>query len=228
MFSLLTYLHSGSDDTSPNWVRATYVTPSKGLLPEFLNSITVPPAPAKGYSRIIHVTKHTFIPSLTSDELEKIDNMRMRSNMLKKHPIPRSVRNQVEMVEGAEPETNTMWTMGDVEVFTECGYCRKTVPDMGQCSRCKLVKYCDKECQRLAWPKHKTVCKLSSAKPKGSASTKSSSPSVPKPAAQATSKPSAKPEAQATSKPASSNAPKPAQKPKSTAAFLKALSLDDD
>lgn len=40
-----------------------------------------------------------------------------------------------------------------------CGYCLIYNPDAKVCGRCRLVRYCNPECQRLAWTTHKTVCK---------------------------------------------------------------------
>ena len=40
-----------------------------------------------------------------------------------------------------------------------CAACGKEVSKRKQCSRCKSVNYCSKECQRLDWPKHQKVCK---------------------------------------------------------------------
>jgi hypothetical protein len=40
-----------------------------------------------------------------------------------------------------------------------CGYCNNFNPDAKVCGNCHLVRYCNPECQRLAWRTHKTVCK---------------------------------------------------------------------
>ncbi|KAF7793898.1 hypothetical protein EIP86_005020 [Pleurotus ostreatoroseus] len=46
-----------------------------------------------------------------------------------------------------------------------CYFCTKDVgrANLKACSQCRLVKYCSKECQRAAWPAHKTRCILGSA-----------------------------------------------------------------
>ena len=40
---------------------------------------------------------------------------------------------------------------------TECAVCSKPAPH--HCSRCKVVGYCSKACQRQHWPTHKAGCK---------------------------------------------------------------------
>lgn len=40
-----------------------------------------------------------------------------------------------------------------------CGYCHNFNLDAKVCGRCRLVRYCNPECQKLAWKTHKTVCK---------------------------------------------------------------------
>ena len=44
------------------------------------------------------------------------------------------------------------------------------------CMACKLVKYCNVNCQRNHWPKHKKVCKLRSAELRDEALFKDPSP----------------------------------------------------
>lgn len=42
-----------------------------------------------------------------------------------------------------------------------CHCCQKTSDEkLPTCSRCKIVGYCNRECQRKDWPKHKLECKL--------------------------------------------------------------------
>jgi hypothetical protein len=40
--------------------------------------------------------------------------------------------------------------------------CEKTIKsegrEFGRCARCKVARFCAKECQRLAWPEHKKMC----------------------------------------------------------------------
>jgi len=42
------------------------------------------------------------------------------------------------------------------QVSTQCGSCSK--PGNFRCSRCRVVSYCSKDCQRKAWPIHKNDC----------------------------------------------------------------------
>lgn len=39
-----------------------------------------------------------------------------------------------------------------------CGHCDNLSPQMHKCSVCKIARYCNRECQRADWPKHKTLC----------------------------------------------------------------------
>lgn len=39
-----------------------------------------------------------------------------------------------------------------------CAQCRKRVPVMMQCSKCKMVQYCSVACQKSHWKNHKLVC----------------------------------------------------------------------
>ncbi|CAB4426657.1 unnamed protein product [Rhizophagus irregularis] len=45
----------------------------------------------------------------------------------------------------------------------KCNVCKK--PSTSYCSKCKLIYYCSKECQKKDWKEHKTSCGNSSAKP---------------------------------------------------------------
>ena len=39
-----------------------------------------------------------------------------------------------------------------------CGHCERHEKTMFSCSRCGLVKYCSKPCQKAAWGEHKPLC----------------------------------------------------------------------
>jgi len=54
----------------------------------------------------------------------------------------------------------------DVAEHQPCGWCgRMAVHRAKFCGRCKMVWYCDKECQRAAWPCHKPHCHGKPASP---------------------------------------------------------------
>ncbi|KZT72237.1 hypothetical protein DAEQUDRAFT_64216 [Daedalea quercina L-15889] len=49
----------------------------------------------------------------------------------------------------------------NVNYYTQrCSYCMKKVgkANLKRCSRCRFVQYCSRECQRAAWPTHRTGC----------------------------------------------------------------------
>lgn len=50
------------------------------------------------------------------------------------------------------------------ENIIKCDECKKISLTLKQCINCKTVWYCDKECQKKAWPNHKEVCKSISEK----------------------------------------------------------------
>ena len=39
-----------------------------------------------------------------------------------------------------------------------CGFCNKTSEFLKLCTQCRVVKYCDKQCQTSDWKKHKKEC----------------------------------------------------------------------
>ncbi len=45
----------------------------------------------------------------------------------------------------------------NTNAFRACANCKKA-ESLQQCSRCKCVFYCSKDCQKKHWHKHKTIC----------------------------------------------------------------------
>ena len=39
-----------------------------------------------------------------------------------------------------------------------CAHCERHEPTLSSCSRCGLVKYCSRDCQRAHWKEHKPLC----------------------------------------------------------------------
>ncbi|KAJ7041998.1 hypothetical protein C8F04DRAFT_1208237 [Mycena alexandri] len=156
--SLLKYLYH--TEQKPNWfafthltrmVRATFVTQSNGytLDPMFLGTLEPPPSDVRN---IFHVTSQTFIPSLLSNELESIDTLLKQSNKR----VPKTVRYEVLGSKDSRPDVSAVWKSKNSR---QCAHCQKSsTSDLQLCSRCRLIHYCSRECQRSAWPMHKLVC----------------------------------------------------------------------
>ncbi|KAK7024048.1 O-methylsterigmatocystin oxidoreductase [Favolaschia claudopus] len=128
--SLATYLYH--DENKPHWVRATYVTISNGyaLDPAFLQSVDTPPNNDTG-------------------KLESIDMLLKQSGK----SVPKIMRYKVLGSKDARPEVSNVWKSKNAR---QCAECMKTsTKDL----ICRLIHYCSRECQRLAWPTHKLVCK---------------------------------------------------------------------
>ncbi|KAF5323644.1 hypothetical protein D9758_017074 [Tetrapyrgos nigripes] len=166
----------GSGDAPPApsaaSVRATYTTPDQAFklnpelfnfgsrLTSFANSNST--ALAKGKPKlppIFHVTADNFIPTLLDSELEKIDNV-VAQGMRKKCAEP-STRDRVLIVNPKEGKPNVNSTVWKNKNPRQCSFCEKVSKnkDLQKCSRCKLMFYRGKECQRMAWPSHKFFCK---------------------------------------------------------------------
>ncbi|KAJ7765748.1 hypothetical protein B0H16DRAFT_401759 [Mycena metata] len=168
--SLLKYLYH--TEQKPNWVRATFVTQSNGyaLDPTFLGTLE---PPSSDVPNIFHVTSETFVPSLLSNELESIDTLLKQSNKR----VPKAVRYEVLGSKDSRPDVSPVWKSKNSR---QCAHCQKSsTSDLQLCSRCvyssahmypvssrqnrtsrcRLIHYCSRECQRSAWPMHKLVCK---------------------------------------------------------------------
>ncbi|KAJ7084855.1 hypothetical protein B0H15DRAFT_923535 [Mycena belliarum] len=148
--SLLKYLHHA--EAKPQWVRGTYVTKANGfaLDPRFLESLAPPPETTRN---IVHITPATFVPSLLSNELDSIDAVLKQGGTR----VPKTVRYQVLGNKAARPDVSAVWKSKNPRQCAQCG--AVSTKDLMLCGRCRLIHYCDRECQRLAWPLHKLVCK---------------------------------------------------------------------
>ncbi|KAI0055380.1 hypothetical protein BV25DRAFT_1921856 [Artomyces pyxidatus] len=157
--SLVTYLyHYGS---KPEWVRATYTTFASKDLPDVFMD---PKSTVTGTIRdppIFHVTADNFVPSLLPSELERVDNLIAQSNM-DKQPPP-GLRQKVLGTKDTRPKPDAL-LRGTGRTQIQCAFCDKLGDQkMPMCSRCKLVRYCDAQCQKSAWKAHKPVCKVAAS-----------------------------------------------------------------
>lgn len=153
LMSLLKYIHYGKEDPKPNFVRATYTTWPNGLHPDFLASFD---APNNDNVPIFHITPDNFIPSLLPSEIERVDNLTARSSS---KPRPPGLKAQVMGSKEDRAEIVNYLYAKQKNMFA-CGHCGKAGQDkLPTCSQCKLVRYCDRDCQKDAWPVHKKLCK---------------------------------------------------------------------
>ncbi|KAJ7494363.1 hypothetical protein B0H11DRAFT_2004322 [Mycena galericulata] len=153
--SLATYLYH--TEGKPNWVRATYVTRSNGyqIDPLFLQNFNPPPSNVR---KISHVTADTFVASMLPAEREGIDTLLKQSG--KRVPGP-DVSSRVLGSKESRPDVSGVWKSKNARQCAECG--KASSSDLLKCSRCRLIHYCGRECQKSAWPTHKLVCKKETA-----------------------------------------------------------------
>ncbi|EIM86411.1 uncharacterized protein STEHIDRAFT_121370 [Stereum hirsutum FP-91666 SS1] len=164
-FSLLTLLWH--NDQPPNWVRATYTTPDHAYRvdPTLLTRSDSPPTTTpNNLPQIIEVNSSNFVPSILPSEVEKVENL-----LAQKGPRAKKISEDVKkMVQGTKqeirPDVNGQaWKQKNARQCAACEAIKEK--DLATCSRCKLVYYCSKECQKEHWPRHKIWCKKSSQTP---------------------------------------------------------------
>ena len=63
-----------------------------------------------------------------------------------------------DVKKGKEAGTKTLW----VTVF-KCFYCGKHGHNLPKCRQCSQAYYCNADCQRKHWKKHKPVCRAAVA-----------------------------------------------------------------
>ena len=47
---------------------------------------------------------------------------------------------------------------GIVSPGSHCGYCARSQVNLLKCGKCKLITYCNKDCQKKDWVYHKDLC----------------------------------------------------------------------
>ncbi|KAJ3552320.1 hypothetical protein NM688_g4210 [Phlebia brevispora] len=147
------------DENKPQWIRATYTTYGEPLPPEFFD-FGKPTTDSN--THIWHIPIEDLIPSLLPGEIERIDNLIAQSPWTE--PPPASLKQEVMGSKEDRPEITT-WKYANTKTGAVCGNCGKTGNNkMPMCSQCKLVRYCNKECQVAAWKMHRQICKASQAK----------------------------------------------------------------
>jgi len=159
--SLLKYVYYREHAPKANFVRATYTTWPNGLHPAFLASLD---GPTRDDVPVFHITAENFTPLLMPSEIERIDNLTARHTT--KTPRPPGLNQQVMGSRADRPEVDS-YAQGNQKSIFLCANCGKAgSAKLPTCTSCKLVRYCDKHCQRTAWPAHRKLCKpIPSANP---------------------------------------------------------------
>ena len=67
------------------------------------------------------------------------------------------------LLEGLRATSDDRVTMADDNDTTCCAACGKVSDDLKKCDACKLVKYCNRECQATHRRAHKKTCKKRAA-----------------------------------------------------------------
>ncbi|ESK91135.1 egl9-like protein 2, partial [Moniliophthora roreri MCA 2997] len=128
---------------APEWVRATYTTLNENfkLYPDFLGNFHEPEATS----------------TTTKPPIFHIDNVVSQSGYSERSGT--SARDKVLGTKEGRPTVSGAWKGRNQR---QCSFCKKVGKDkdLQKCSRCKLVFYCGKECQCMAWPSHKIFCKV--------------------------------------------------------------------
>lgn len=58
-----------------------------------------------------------------------------------------------------EAYENRVFKNDNLFIECVCSWCGKMEKNMSRCSKCKKSRYCDRDCQKLDWSKHRLVCK---------------------------------------------------------------------
>lgn len=61
--------------------------------------------------------------------------------------------------ECASSGPDVLWLASAVDESSRCAACGKATDTSKRCGACKAVVYCDEECQRSHWRKHKPACR---------------------------------------------------------------------
>lgn len=64
----------------------------------------------------------------------------------------------IEDIKSISKKDSILQTNQNLVKYDSCNSCGRT-NNLSTCSRCKAVKYCDINCQRKDWQKHKKICK---------------------------------------------------------------------
>jgi MYND finger len=62
-----------------------------------------------------------------------------------------------DMSEGFDQVTEETGEKWCVQVLP-CGYCGKINKKISRCARCKRVAYCNQDCQKADWKRHRRIC----------------------------------------------------------------------
>lgn len=71
---------------------------------------------------------------------------------------------ETAIMTGCPPSTPPPFTTANIifPLAASCGNCKDpntAKRELNRCSKCKLIRYCGVECQRMDWQRHKEICK---------------------------------------------------------------------
>ncbi|GAA5969088.1 hypothetical protein JCM3765_003434 [Sporobolomyces pararoseus] len=144
-----------------NSVRATYTTSAQPFPTDKFLFEEGPFEPSKysTVSPIVHLTPSDLVACLNEHDVEVIEATVARGNQKIEEGKKALVLSKYGSG-GYQPRKLPL-EMSE-EIKRECGGCHeaKEGSKLMRCGACKMAFYCSPACQKLHWPTHKTLCKL--------------------------------------------------------------------
>lgn len=108
----------------------------------------------------ISVVRIPYSKEFTLDlrDAQPVDLKALKGELMNKKPAKQKTDLDDIMASHLESLYESM-TGDELDIFEQkCKVCHRKVKKMMQCSKCKSVYYCDKDCQLRDWAAHKKVC----------------------------------------------------------------------